>query len=166
MTPIADVQELSPEQRRKVVAFYKAHPGAGYKRALQHVGIRAMWREAKAFLLADEVVREARFAAMGVSEHTVLTTLGEMIADETHKDRFNATKLAMGVLHGFHERSGVDVDVQHGGNVVVEHERRLTLGDLANFARTVDGSGGGPVGELSRAREVLPASADDQPAAG
>lgn len=116
LIPFADLAgELSDEQRAGVLAFFAERPGGGFKAALRKVGIRATTRQARDLLLNDEQVKDVRLGHFGLDEKTILTTLGAMVGDLGHKDCFNATRLAGGVLHGLVERSGVDVS----GNVEV-----------------------------------------------
>jgi hypothetical protein len=57
------------------------------------------------------------------------------------------------------------VEVTVGGQITVTHERRLTLADLADYARTVDGLVGGDRGELPDAPGVLAELGSGEPAA-
>lgn len=59
-----------------------------------------------------------------------------------------------------------NVEVNHGGVVTVEHERRLTIGDLAAYARSLDGPVDRPVGELPAARPLLAEPAEGELPAG
>jgi hypothetical protein len=160
LVPVSEVGELSDEQREAVLAWFGQHPSGGYKAALRQIGVRASSAEAKQLLLSDEAVRATRLEGWGLSERSVMAGIGEIVGDETHKDRFNALRFAASVLHGFRESQGVEIDVAHTGTVVVEHERRKTLNDVLAFARAIDGSGDGAGGELPAARSLLPAPED------
>jgi hypothetical protein len=64
----------------------------------------------------------------------------------------------------FGDTASVDVNVS--ATVVVEHERRLTLGDLADFARQLDGPGGRDLEGVPVAGELVAAPLEGVVAAG
>jgi hypothetical protein len=159
LVPVSEVGELSDEQRSAILAWFSENPDGGLKAALKTIGIRATKDEARALLLADDELRDTRFRAMGLDEVSLIRRIGEIASDHAHKDTFRATMAGLNMFHGWRESTESVVDVSHSGVVTVEHERRLTIGDVID-ARHLTGSGGGAGGELPAAREVLPAPVD------
>lgn len=92
-----------------------------------------------------------------------LRAVEQIIDDERHKDRFAASKWAAERVEGANAQR-----IEVVGSI--QHEARLTLADLAQYARVerpvAEGLSGSPRRELPAAREVLAEAADSERAAG
>lgn len=156
LTPIADVRELSDEQRAGVLAFFAATPDGGYKAALRAVGIRATLPEARALLHADEEMREARFKSMYLDEGSLFKQLGTIASDGDHKDQFRAVTWALNAIHRWHENASIEHTGRPMG-VTVEHDFSGILDGLESIGVLRRGTPALDAADLP----VLPARTDE-----
>lgn len=114
----------------------------------------------------DQLEAEAiRRGVDGVDE-PVYTPSGKLAGMK----RVYSDRLLLAVLKARHpayrDTRHLELTGPNGGPVVIEHEKRLTLGDLHDFALTLPGLGSSPRGELPTARPILAQPKPGQPPTG
>lgn len=113
----------------------------------------------------EEIRAAIRTRAIDGVEEPIYTPTGKLAGMRTvYSDRLLAL-MAKANLPEYRDRMAIEHTGSGGGPVVVQHERRLTLADVALFAGSLTGLGTSPRGELPAAREILAEPQQDQPPA-
>jgi len=160
------LEPLTDEQRAAFLAAVKKNPKAGNIAALKQLdlvnsnGFSPTRGQLRRLLESEEDLEQEAMEARGHVWAKVESVVWEVAQDKDHPKWDRAAQMLGfargGPAFGRHDR----VEVEHTGVVVVEHERRLTLGDVAALARELAGSGGGVGGVVPVAREILAAPED------
>lgn len=148
--------ELTDEQKVAFIAViaHTTEQGEtiGNEAALRLIGVTGSKTSVRASI--DDELKLAAKLARGWDLTRVKDARWGVAVDTKHKDWEKANYSLLRAYGGPEWRDEGTLSIEHGGLVRVEHERRLTLADVAAFARSLDGSEFGVVDGVSGARVV------------
>lgn len=169
LTPAADVDQLTDEQRAAIVRFFDDHPDGGYKPACRAAGIRASKAEAKQLIDSDDELADYRERKLGIDEDSAWRRVATIAQDLDHKDALRANTFILAAIHGHTDRPD-RLEIVGAGTVTRSEDRSARLTDVAHVlvqAGALAGaalvSGGDAEQALSAARKVL---AEPEPGVG
>lgn len=164
--PLEDLDPLTDEQRAQFLEILTANPGIGNIAALRRLelanprGYTPTRGQLRRLLEAEEDLADEAREARGHVWAQIEDGMWKVARDPDHKDWRHIVQMLAFAHGGRAFRKNASVEVEHTGNVTVEHERRLTLDDVVAFAEQVTGSRGGAGGVVPAARALLPAPED------
>lgn len=164
--PLEDLDPLTDEQRAQFLEILTTNPGIGNIAALRRLelvnphGYAPTRGQLRRLLEAEEDLAEEAREARGHVWAEIEDGMWQVAKDPDHKDWRHIVQMLAFAHGGRAFRKNAQLEVEHSGNVTVEHERRLTLDDLAAFARTVPGYVESTSEELPAPRAILPAPED------